>query len=131
MREVTMSEFNFSNEMQRETLSKDKEFTFGHYKIGDGSATIAGGRLGEYLYYGISLCSPEDNFSRMTGRDFAVDHLIFDQFSGKRGRMFINSELLDSAPAIVLKTALERHLNKMRQRSSWMKNTVTFRTNKD
>lgn len=131
MRELVIDNFDFSNEDHRAVLTEHKDFTFGHYKVDGGDATVAGARIGNYLFYGVSLCSPQDNFSKEVGRVYAADHLVAPEFSHKRGRMRISDSIINEPPAFILKLALERHVDKMRQRPHWMRErVVTFRSNR-
>ncbi len=116
--------FDFSQEITRACMPNLDNFVYGHYKVDGGNATICGARLGDHLYYGISLCSPKDNFSRRSGRILSVTHLKESRFSHQRGVMHLSEELSDSVPAVVLREALERHIRKMRKKPSWVNNGV-------
>ena len=69
----------------REDIINYHNFCYGHFKVGDGFATVAGGRIGNNVYYGISFCSPKDNFSKQKGRILAEDHLIDENSAKLRG----------------------------------------------
>jgi hypothetical protein len=133
MREIkwsseTVSEFVFGNKESREALILQDNFTYGHFCIGSGFATICGGRIGNNLYYGVSFCSPEDNFSKKSGRDKAVEHLIEVKHGNLRGVLNL-ADIADEQPALILQEAVRNHLAKMRNRKpQWAKNSpIKFR----
>jgi hypothetical protein len=122
--------FNFKNSSSRSVLTHDDNFVFGHYKVGPGIATICGGLINSKLYYGIALCSPDDNFSKSEGRERAIAHLVDDEHSCKRGVMTLQPEDCKGHPTEILKKAVERHLKKIdkRHKPQWAKNAeVGFR----
>lgn len=122
-------EFNFGDELHRDIIIDDPNFCYGHYVVGKGQATVGGIRLGNKLYYAVALCSPNNNFSKMTGRDYANGHFIVNKYSNKRGVIILNDALCAQPPAILLKLALEKHLFKMRNKPHWTRNAeVDFRT---
>ena len=49
---------------------KNSEIRYSHLKVGPGAATCAGhlAEDGESYIFGVTLCSPEDNFNRQAGR---------------------------------------------------------------
>ena len=76
-------------ELNRET-KKSVEPKFAHFEVGNfgervgktgqvhkitGHATVAALRFKNRYYYGVALCSPEDNFSRAEGRARALQKL--------------------------------------------------------
>ena len=140
MHEVKFTqEFNFSDKSHRFMLTKCKEFTYGHYTVGKGTVTVAGAMVCGNLYFGVSMCSPEDNFSKRLGRCCAEANLVNDHKSKMRGVYDgLNGE---EKPAEALREALEHHLDSMRHRPHWIKkdDEVLFRgerrnqkvTNKD
>jgi len=122
--------FDFSNSLCRYVLTSLTDFAFGHYSIGEGYATIGGGRIGNKLYYGVSFCSPEDNFSKKLGILYAKHNLAGDQSGHMRGVFIISDEISDEPPTIILQKAVASHLDKMRRgrRPQWAKNQhVEFR----
>lgn len=120
--------FDFSRSYDRSCLVE--HLVYGHYKIGDGFVTVAGARVDEKLYYGLSFCSPEDNFSKESGRENAIEHLTSPDTPHMRGVLNIASSP-DEQPAIILKQAAQRHVAKMRgeKRPHWVTNNsvVTFK----
>lgn len=129
-RESETPNFNFGNMIHREAMIYDEHFTYGHYKVNTGTATVAGFRIGDKLYFGISLCSPNDNFSKSMGRVLAEDNIIFSENSSKRGVMVLDGKTKELHPTELLKLALEHHLNRMSHKPEWAKNhVVTFRPN--
>jgi len=137
--------FDFGNRDHRGALVLDSQFTYGHFRIGHvskcdpsydyrlknpvGYATVGGLRRGDKLYYGVSMCSPEDNFSKKTGRRLVVEHLLQEETSNKRGVLSI-AGLTNEQPALLLKFALERHIFKTRNLPSWTKKGVHFRSSR-
>lgn len=121
--------FNFGSYDDRAMLDTCQEFTYGHFKVGPGHATVAGGRIDNKLYYGITFCSPQDNFSKKIGRARACQNLREDEHSHMRGVLELEGNADDAQPAMVLKMAVEYHLQKMRnRRPQWSKEaTVDFR----
>lgn len=131
-----MREFNgsgspdFSSHAGRVLLSLDPNFVYGHYQIGyrnSGFATIGGTRVGNKLYYSVALCSPNDNFSKSVGRELVKFHMQQDESSRKRGILELDSNMIPEQPAVVLKHALEVHLNKTRHLPGWTRQVVLFR----
>ena len=106
-----------------------RRVTYGHFKVGPGFATIAGARLGDRLYYGITFCSPEDNFSKKVGRAKSSWRLSCDPRGCFRGVLRLDGEIDKVQPAIVLKRAVEYYLSKeTSRRPQWTKGaTVEFR----
>jgi hypothetical protein len=132
MREINWlldEQFDFGNLWHRTELLNCADFTYGHFRIGNGYATIGGGRIGDKLYYSVTFCSPKDNFSKKTGREHVANHLGYSTFGHLRGVFTLNDELKDEQPAIVLQRAVEHHLSKMRNRKpQWAKDvSVRFR----
>ena len=132
MREATfIGEFNFGDMDNREYMLNDKNFCYGHYTVNKGTATIAGFRINDYIYYGISFCSPLDNFSKTKGRENAEYNLVYASGSQKRGVMALDETTRDMSPTELFKIALERHLIKMVNKPMWTKNPVVdFRPKK-
>ncbi|MFA5048316.1 MAG: hypothetical protein WC516_04835 [Patescibacteria group bacterium] len=125
------SEFNFRNQIHRDVMTEDKNFTYGHYGINEGIATVAGFRISDRLYFGVSLCSPTDNFSKAFGRANAEDNLVLTENSQKRGVMILDNKIKDLHPTELLKLALEHYLNRMSHKPVWVKNPIiTFRSKK-
>lgn len=127
------NKFDFSDYHHRCNLEDCKNFTYGHFKVGAGFATVAAGRIDDYLYYGITFCSPEDNFSRQKGRSYACRNLREESHSHMRGVLTLEGAVDEAPPAIVLKKAVENHLRKMRpdQRPQWAKGAaIDFRSMK-
>ena len=124
---ITTDSFNFGNQWHREVLTECPEFTYGHYNVCGGVITIAGARVGDKLYYGLSMCSPEDNFSRSRGRKIATARLTYSSDSHLRGVFFGN--LGDMTPGEAFRYAVDEHLGKMRHRPHWIKKDfeVNFR----
>jgi len=142
-----MKESNFlknidiTNHHDRRNVTLDRMFTYNHFQIGSnyinlndfmkeknnnvGFATIGGLRVGNLLYYAVSLCSPIDNFSRYMGRQFVNQNMKVDS-SKKRGILDI-SKLADEPPPVVLKYALEHYLKKTRRLPIWTKQQVFFK----
>ena len=130
MRELDWpGQFDFGDAEHRYNLTNMSDFTYGHFQIGSGYATIGGGVIDSKLYYGISFCSPEDNFSKKTGRNYVVSHLESTTYGHLRGVFTLADYMKDAQPAIVLQNAVDRHLLKMRDRKpQWAKGmSVEFR----
>lgn len=121
--------FDFGNKSHRKALWLFDEFTFGHYKVGDGVITIAGILMAHTeigcdtcLYYGISMCSPNDNFSKSFGRSNAIANLIGDKTSQMRGVFCTEpaSMLVSEPPATIFQAAVKDHLLKIRRLPNWI-----------
>ena len=123
MREFQQFEVNFSRRIDL----KPDHFSYAHFRIGDGSATVGGIRQGNNLYYSIALCSPLDNFSRKIGRRQMFFNLI-SRKSNLRGVYNIRG-IEDEPPPVLLKRALVAHLRKMHHKPAWLRkdNTVELR----
>jgi len=117
-------EFNFGDKKHREKILNDKNFCYGHYTVNNGTATLAGLRIGDNLYYGISFCSPLDNFSKEKGRGNAEYNLAHASGSQKRGMMALDETTKDMSPTELFKIALEKHLTKMVNKPMWTKQAV-------
>ena len=116
----------FSSFFLRSMIITDPEFKFAHFEIkyNDkryrgtkdpedliGHITIGGVRYNDMIYYCVSFCSPEDNFSRGLGRKIALAHMT-DNNCNMRGAFSIkpgDSELLSST---LLEGALISHIEK-------------------
>jgi hypothetical protein len=122
--------FDFGDVRHRSECISKKDHVYGHYKVGDGCATICGFRIGKVLYYGISLCSPKDDFVKALGRKIASGRLLTSRSNDQRGMMYLSDELAESVPAVVLKEAVEHHLSKMRRRPFWTQEVVMFRNSR-
>jgi hypothetical protein len=128
MKETIIEEFNFGNFDDR--VKVVNHFTCAHFKVNTGQATVVGIRIKDKLYYSVSICSPLDNFSKKKGRMFARNFFLNDTQSNKRGVLNIGAQFA-STPAQLFKRALEKHLEKMRNKPMWLKNvTVEFRNDK-
>lgn len=104
------------------TFIKTPGFSFAHFKINNGNATICGGLVEDgNLYYGISFCSPVDNFSKRKGRALAKIAMI-KQSDHCRG--VYQKANKDERAGQLLKEALQNHLTKMRNKPSWIKTGV-------
>jgi len=120
---------SFGDRKFRQEVMMDPEFTFAHFKINDGSATIGGALHGDKVYFGVALCSPEDNFSKKTGRALVQRHIVVDEHSSKRGVFVPSGDISDIPPARVLYHILNYHLGRLRRLPTWAKNPVVmFRT---
>lgn len=117
-------EFNFGLENHRDAIVDDKNFTYGHYKVNDGVGTVGGFRIGNKLYYAISICSPKDNFSKTKGRQKVFKNLINTESSKKRGVMILDNSAIDIHPTELLKTVFENFLNRMSHKPTWLKNPI-------
>lgn len=115
---MTSDLFNFALQSHREALVKCPEFTYGHYSVCGGVITVAGAVVGDKLYYGLSMCAPEDNFSKSRGRKIAVARLTYSSDSHLRGVFF--GALDDMTPGEAFMYALDDHLYKMRHKPHWI-----------
>lgn len=123
------NEFNFGNEYHRQKAAKDPNFSYGHYKVNGGVGTVAGFRIGNKVFFGISLCCPNDNFSRAIGRLNARDGLVTADSSNKRGVMIVDDTTKDLHPTELFKLVLEYYLNSNIRKPVWTKfPVVEFRT---
>jgi len=122
--------FNFGSLDTRMKLPFLREFTYGHFKVGKGFATIGGVMIGDNLYYGISFCSPEDNFSKKVGRKLAVYNLVEAKNSHNRGVITLDVDLSCLKPAEIFKEVVYSHLEHMNShKPQWAKNAnVDFRS---
>ena len=126
-------DFDFGNQAHRVCVlstayNDSRNFTFGHYKIGDSGGTITVGGVvhGDKLYYAVSICSPLDNFSKRVGRKNVEDNFIQDKNSIKRGVVSV-LDIKDENPAIVLKRAAQVYLRKNKMLPKWSRKEVDFR----
>jgi hypothetical protein len=114
-------------------MTNDENFTFGHYSVDSGYATVAGGRVGNKIYYGISFCSPDSSFSKEEGRKRAMGHLIERGSSHKRG-VFVSDNLDEMAPSLVFYNCLQYFLNRKHtfKKPIWMNKipTIDFQNKK-
>jgi hypothetical protein len=102
-------------------IENERDISFAHFDLGDGHATVVGAYCDGALYYGVSLCSPEDNFSRSKGRLLAEWHFR----NGKqRGVIFGNFDHL--SPPLALLNALEYYLSGKRHFPKWAKKNATI-----
>jgi len=125
--------FDFGNQAHRTCVlatayDDSRNFTFGHYKIGDsgGTITVGGVAHGDRLYYAVSICSPLDNFSKRVGRKNVEDNFVQDKNSMKRGVVSI-ADIRGENPAIVLKRAAQSYLRKNKMLPKWSRKEVDFR----
>lgn len=126
MRGTEINSFNFSNNGDRVRLT-NSNLSYDHFRLGDGFITIAGRLVNGKLYYGVSLCSPQDNFSKKEGRRLATLSIYDRKRRYLRGVMSDYGTLNTDHPSIVLKKAVEKHMNKFNV-PKWAKNRpVEFR----
>jgi len=126
---VNPFEFNFGSTDHRYKLVNDLNFTYDHYKLNDGAATVGGGRIGNLLYFSVSFCSPKDNFSRKHGRQNIYENIIYDDCSHRRAIIDI-SEVVGDPPALVLMFALYEYINRGRNVPQWARDPVISFRNK-
>ena len=117
------NEFSLANEETREIMAKDKGVKYAHFNVNNGQATVGGLKVDNTLFYWISICSPLDNFSRQIGREKAGKFLTEPVSSNKRGVLNITG-FADRSYGELLRMALERHLDKMRNKPSWLRRPV-------
>jgi hypothetical protein len=130
MREVEFKDFDFGSEWMRTCITYTRDLTFGHYAVGNGFATVAGVLIGNNVYYGISFCSPEDNFSKRTGREYAKKHFRENKYSHMRGVSPLKNGLANHPPVVVFRSVVLNHLAKMdpSHRPQWAKDApIDFR----
>jgi len=116
----------FGNLFFRSAIITDQEFRFAHFEIkykdskyrgrkdpNDlvGHITIGGVRYNNTIYYSISFCSPEDNFSRGIGRKIALAHMT-DNGCSMRGTYNIKIEDSELLASTLLEAALVHHIEK-------------------
>ena len=121
------TEFIFSDPACRYILTESRDMVYDHFNVSDGIATVGGWKIGDKLYFSVSFCAPEDNFSRKLGRDIVAGSLCC---SDSRRRAVIDiSKVNDEAPPIVLLYALTEYLKRGKGIPQWAKNSVvSFRT---
>ena len=134
-------DFDFGNEDDRHALVESEDLTYAHFwikkhctSIGNacgsriiGNATVCGSRVGDHLYYGVSLCSPQDNFEKRLGRELARDSIMSLDRCSKRGVLDV-ADNFDEQPSVLLHDALLNHLSKMKRPPCWVKNAeIIFR----
>jgi hypothetical protein len=115
--------FEFSDYVARHDMAGADNFVFDHYCLNDGTATIGGGRIGNKLYFAISFCAPNDNFSRQVGRENVWHNFVLDDRSHRRAVVDI-SEVKDEPPSKVLAYALMQYLKRDKCVPQWAKNPV-------
>ena len=64
------------------------EVRYAYFYVGDGDATLAYVRDGDFLFFGVALCAPSDNFCKDTGRKIALQRL----FAGEPQKITLNCE---------------------------------------
>jgi hypothetical protein len=117
--QVKSADFDFSNKLHRTHLSKQRDnLSYSHFQLGNGGATVAAGIVDGRLYYGVSFCSPNDNFSRSMGREVARNS--FSNKSGNRGVLFNVDMTLPVRDLLTL--ALQSALSNMKSQPRWAKN---------
>jgi len=127
--------FDFGNQSHRAVMVANNiagrgSFTYGHYRVGDATITVGGAVCENNLYYSVSICSPEDNFSKKIGRKNVRDNFILSKRSVKRGVLDV-SDIVDQPPAVLLRAAAVHYLGKTRGLPRWTKMEVKFRNNVD
>lgn len=119
--------FEISSFEARFAMVNDRNFSYDHYCLNNGTATVGGGKLGNKLYFSVSFCAPNDNFSRKTGRIYVADNFISDDRSHRRMVLDISS-VKDEPPTVVLMYALAEYLKRGKCVPQWAKNSaVSFR----
>lgn len=102
-------------------IENGRDISFAHFNLGGGHATVVGAYSNGALYYGISLCSPEDNFDRSTGRTLAHWH-----FCNGKQRGVIYNNMSSLPPPVALLMALEYYLSGKRHFPRWVKKNATI-----
>jgi len=127
--EIGSRKFDISDELERESMVCDHNFSYDHYCLDDGVATVGGGKIGDKLYFTISFCAPNDNFSRRIGRDNVCDNFVSEDCSHRRAVIDISS-MKDNPPTLVLAYALMEYLKRGKCVPQWARNgVVSFRNN--
>lgn len=122
---ISEDQANFSNERFRSHLPTSGKLTYAHYNVfADdefcvGHVTVAGLRVKNNLYYALSMCSPNDTFSKKDGRKFAHRHFR-TQDSSKRGVYFLKEKETEEDPTTLFTKVVNRHLKKLCRRISWL-----------
>lgn len=114
-------DFDFGNITYRADIIN--KACYAHFNVGQGQATIAGMIVNDVLYYGVSFCSPEDNFSKKLGRRKAEEHFIYS--ANKRG--VLRGDFKSSHPSEVLEQALKHYLGSNRRLPKWIRGDVSLR----
>ena len=123
--EKTLS--SFETREGRHIAINDENFVFAHFTAFQnaqqeifkpaliGYVTIGGVLYGNKLYYGLSICSPKDKFSKKTGRTMVKSRLRF--FRPNRNTKYSLAEVMtlpdnviDNTPALVLKMAVCQYI---------------------
>jgi hypothetical protein len=122
---------NLKTQESRIEMAGCKYSTYGHYNVNEGFATVLGCRVGDKIFYGISMCSPDEkNFSKKEGRRLAIKHLVDNNESHMRGMYKLPDSDVNDSSAIILSRVLHRHLNIMRRLPDWARcPRVDFRRN--
>jgi hypothetical protein len=115
------TDFRFAE--ARRLLADDPNFTHAYFKGDKGYASVGGIRIGNKLYYAISLCSPSDNFSRVDGRLMVNYHFCDEATGSKRGMIELDDEQVKERAGVVLLRALKRFVERGRHVPYWAKHT--------
>lgn len=109
--------------MTRPLNEERQQVKYAHFKTETGFMTVAGLKKEGFYFYGVALCSPEDNFSRKIGREFAFKKLYQQAkyCSGALpGKLFnLNERNSDLAKTAVLNTLDELHTRPVDKEDRW------------
>ena len=131
MRDIELKgQFDISDSHARRSMVGNRNFSYDHYCLNDGVATVGGGKIGDKLYFTVSFCAPCDNFSRKIGRYNICYNFIDDDRSHRRAVVDI-SKVKDEPPSMVLAYALMAYLQRGKCVPQWARNgVVSFRSNR-
>lgn len=124
MKEITLANFDFADTITRVDVCQDDGFAYDHFRVNDGAATVAAGRVGDKLYLSVAFCSPKDNFSRRFGRNLAAMYFMDGRSSNRRAIVDV-ADVKDQPPPVVLLHGLIAYLERGKGVPQWARNAVT------
>ena len=132
----------FETRQGRIIATSDENFVFGHFTLSRyyqykdfqpsifGYVTIGGVLYGNKFYYGISICSPEDRFSKKIGRENVKSRMLCfrpnkNLSCSLAGEMVLSDDDLNDTPISILQIALyEYTANNKKDLPGWFLKSI-------
>jgi hypothetical protein len=109
----------------RRVLAIDPGFSYAYFRGEHGGHAVVGGvRYGNKVYYSVSLCSPQDNFSKKDGKGNVFYHFCGEMSGNKRGMLELKEDEVKLRTGVILKWALLRFIARGRSVPRWAKHTT-------